>query len=327
MTSCLNSLTIFGHAEFIAFQHKSTKAFVEWRATTAPELAAFGEAGNPKELIASIANTLLAVFQDAPLLDAYDIYQHLMDYWAETMQDDVYLIADAGWLAGAKPREIVQVKNKEGKLVWPEKEDFKKGKRRYKSDLAPAALLIARYFAAERDAITALEADISGIEQQLDEIREEQSGEEGLLAEVIEGEGEKQKITAKALKSRLKDIGRDPDYADEHQALEAYAALLDQQADAKARLKTAQDGLEAKLDAKYPTLTEADIQTLVVDDKWLATLAAAVQGELDRVSQTLTGRIRELAERYATPLPQLTLEVAALAAKVDAHLKKMGAAI
>ena len=60
-------------------------------------------------------------------------------------------------------------------------------------------------------------------------------------------------------------------------------------------------------------------------DKWLATLAAAVQGELDRVSQTLTGRIRQLAERYATPLPQLTEEVATLAARVDGHLKKMGA--
>jgi hypothetical protein len=72
-------------------------------------------------------------------------------------------------------------------------------------------------------------------------------------------------------------------------------------------------------------LTEADIQTLVVNDKWLATLAAAVQGELDRVSQTLTGRIRQLAERYATPLPQLTDEVATLAARVDGHLKKMGA--
>ena len=76
---------------------------------------------------------------------------------------------------------------------------------------------------------------------------------------------------------------------------------------------------------KYPALTEADIQTLVVDDKWLASIKAAVQGELDRVSQTLTGRIRQLAERYATPLPQLVDEVAMLAARVDGHLKKMGA--
>jgi type I restriction enzyme M protein len=317
--------TIFGHPEFTAFTTKARKLFTQWQTATVPQLKGLTQDGHPKTLIETIAEDLLATFKTAPLLDAYDVYQHLMDYWAETMQDDCYLIADAGWKAGAMPREIRQVKNKENKLVWPEKEDFKKGKRRFKSDLVPAALLIARYFKAESDAIAALEAELAALEQQLDEAREEQSGEEGLLAEVIEGEGEKQKITAKAVKARLKEIGHDPDYAEERQALEAYAALLDQQSDAKARLKTAQDDLEAKLDAKYPELTEADIQTLVVDDKWLATLAAAVQGELDRVSQTLTSRIRQLAERYAIPLPQLTDEVAALAARVDGHLKKMGA--
>jgi len=74
----------------------------------------------------------------------------------------------------------------------------------------------------------------------------------------------------------------------------------------------------------YAALTEDDIKTIVVDDKWLATLGAAVQGELDRVSQTLTGRIRQLADRYATPLPKLTTEVETLAAQVAVHLKKMG---
>ena len=316
---------IFGHAEFTAFHASATRLFAKWKKASTPLLKGLAKDGHPKPLIETISEDLLATFKTAPLLDAYDVYQHLMDYWAETMQDDCYLIADAGWKAGAQPREIRQVKNKEGKLVWPEKEDFKKGKRRFKSDLVPAAILIARYFAAERDAIAAFEAELAGIEQQLDEKREEQCGEEGLLAEVIEGEGEKQKITAKAVKARLKEIGRDPDYADERQALEDYADLLDQQADAKAKLKAAQEDLEAKLDAKYPTLTEDEIKTLVVDDKWLATIAAAVQGELDRVSQTLTGRIRQLAERYATPLPQLIDEVATLAARVDGHLKKMGA--
>ena len=74
-----------------------------------------------------------------------------MDYWAETMQDDCYLIAADGWKQGAQPREIVQVKNKENKLVWPEKHDFKRGKRRFKSDLVPASILIDRYFTTERD--------------------------------------------------------------------------------------------------------------------------------------------------------------------------------
>jgi len=316
---------IFGHPEFTAFTTKARKLFTQWQTASVTRLKGFTQNGHPKPLIETIAEDLLATFKTAPLLDAYDVYQHLMDYWAETMQDDCYLIADAAWKAGSQPREIRQVKNKEGKLVWPEKEDFKKGKRRFKSDLVPAALLIARYFTAERDAIASLEAELAGIEQQLDEKREEQSGEEGLLAEVIEGEGEKQKITAKAVKARLKDIGHDPDYADEVKALKEYEALLDAQADTKVKLKAAREDLDAKLHAKYPTLTEDEIKTLVVDDKWFATLAAAVQGELDRVSQTLTGRIRQLAERYATPLPQLTDEVATLAARVDGHLEKMGA--
>jgi type I restriction enzyme M protein len=95
-------------------------------------------------------------------------------------------------------------------------------------------------------------------------------------------------------------------------------------ADTGAKLKAAQDALIIKVAAKYGQLTEDEIKTLVVDDKWLATLAAAVQGELDRVSQTLTGRIRQLAERYASPLPQLVDEVATLAARVNKHLKRMG---
>jgi type I restriction enzyme M protein len=248
-----------------------------------------------------------------------------MDYWAEIMQDDAYLISAVGWTEGAQPREIRQVKNKEGKLVWPEKEDYKRGRRRFKSDLVPAHFVIDRYFAVERDAIAALEAELAAIEQQLDERREEQGGEDGLLAEVVEGEGDKQKITAKAVKARLKQTAEDPDYAEERAALEEYAMLLEQQAESKAKIKNAQEALEQKLDATYPKLTEDEIKTLVVDDKWLAALATAVQGELDRVSQTLTGRIRQLAERYATPLPQLTDEVAALAARVEGHLKNMGA--
>src|SRR6185312_12535326 len=107
------------------------------------------------------------------------------------------------------------VKNKENKLVWPEPHDYKKGKRRFKSDLVPATILIGRYFAAERDAIAAIETELAALEQQLDEKREEQSGEEGLLAEVIEGEGDKQKITTKAIKARLKEIGQEVDFADE----------------------------------------------------------------------------------------------------------------
>jgi type I restriction enzyme M protein len=316
---------IFGHTEFAAFKQSVNQLFAKWITVNTPRLKGFAQNGHPKALVEILSEELLANFAQAPLLDHYDIYQHFMDYWAETMQDDYYIISADGWKAGANVREILQVKNKDGKLVWPEAHDYKKGKRRFKSDLIPGKILIARYFVAEREAIDAIEQELAETEQKLDEQKDEQGGEEGLLAEVIEGEGETQKIEAKVAKARLKEIGNDPDFADERKALQGYTALLEKQADAKSRLKAALKDLDEKLAAKYPKLTEDEIKMLVVDDKWLATLAASVQGELDRVSQTLAGRIRQLAERYATPLPTLIGEVATLSGRVDEHLKKMGA--
>ena len=138
---------ILGHPEFVAFNEGATKLFEAWKAANTPLLKGPSRrTAHPKALIETLSESLLADFKAVPLLDAYDVYQHLMDYWAETMQDDAYLIAAVGWKEGASPREIRQVKNKDGKLVWPEKEDFRRGKRRFKSDLVPVSLVVDRFF-------------------------------------------------------------------------------------------------------------------------------------------------------------------------------------
>ena len=315
---------IFGHPEFAAFRNSVEELFATWKNANRLRFTGFAQGGHPKELIEILSEDLIATFNNAPLLDAYDTYQHLMDQWDESIQDDCYLIAADGWIKGVQPREIFRVKDKNNKLVWPEPHDYLKGKRRFKSDLLPAPLLVARYFVVERDVIEEFDNQLATLEQQLDEMRQENSGEDGLLAEVIEGEGDKRKIAEKAVKARLKEIGKDPNSADERAALEAYAGLLKQQKEAKGKRKAAQEDLDRKIDAKYPTLTEAEIKTLVVDDKWMARISAAVQSELDRVSQALTGRIRQLAERYAEPLPTLSDDLVRLAARVEKQLKKMG---
>jgi type I restriction enzyme M protein len=235
------------------------------------------------------------------------------------MQDDVYMLISDGWREAAKPRLIIEDKDKKTK----EKPDFTVGKQKFKADLIPAPLLIARYFAKEQAAIEGLEAEAAAIIQSMEEMAEEHGGEDGVLAEVKNDKG---KITKSTVTARFKEIKGDAEFADELKVLTDYLALLEQEAYADSRVKDAQKELEAKVAAKYGKLTENEIKTLVVDDKWLATLAATVQSELDRVSQGLTGRIRELVERYATPLPQITTEVDALAARVGGHLKKMGAA-
>jgi len=309
---------ILRHPEFRAFNQSVSQLLATWRSTAEPQLKRFAQGGHPKTLIEAISEALLQTFQTAPLLDAYDIYQHLMDYWAASLQDDCYLIAADGWREAAQPKLIVEERGQKSKA----KPDFTLGRKKYLAELVPPALIVRRWHADEHAAMERLEADLAALQQQLEEMAEEHGGEEGLLADAANDKG---KLTKASVTARLRDVRHDPEAAEERKVLNDYLALAEKEAGTADALAEAQDALTAKVAARYPRLTEDEIKTLVVEDKWLATLAAAVQGELDRVSQTLTTRIRELAERYATPLPQLTEEVAALAARVDEHLKKMGA--
>jgi type I restriction enzyme M protein len=109
--------------------------------------------------------------------------------------------------------------------------------------------------------------------------------------------------------ARLKESKDDQD-AEEAALLNAWLDLSNREADLKRALKDAEADLDTKALAKYPTLTETEIQTLVVEDKWLATLDTAIHDEMDRISQALTQRVKELAERYEIPVPQLAVSVA-----------------
>ena len=228
------------------------------------------------------------------------------------------MIVSDGWKEATKPRLIIEDKDRKTK----EKPDFTVGKRKFKADLIPVNVLVAHYFAAEQAAIEILESEAAAPVQSMEEMAEEHGGDEGLLAEVKNDKG---KVTKAAVIARIQEIKDDAKFADELNVLMDYLALIEQETDTNNRVKDAQKKLEAKIAAKYGKLTEDEIKTLVVDDKWLATIAAAVQSQLDRVSQALSGRIHQLAERYARPLPKLTQELETLAARVDEHLKKMGA--
>ena len=289
---------ILNHPEFTAFNTQGTELFATWTAANTPLFSGLQKGQRPNALIEALSESLLDTFRAnahiASLIDPYGVYQHLMDYWAETMQDDAWMIASDGWQAvqNGKPN----------------------------TDLIPPALVVARYFAAEQKAIEQLEAERDGLTRQMEELDEEHGGdteeERGLLAQ---GKTDKGKLSAKSVKDRLKFITADHDFTDEIAMLKTYLALMEQEATASKKVKDA-----AKVAALYGQLSVADVKALVVKDKWLTALGLSMQGELERVSQTLTGRIKQLAERYATPIPQLTAEVETLAARVDEHLKKMG---
>ncbi|MCV2366580.1 type I restriction-modification system subunit M [Roseateles oligotrophus] len=297
---------ILGHAEFSAFQATVKQLFAYWQARNEPRMKGFKLREHPKALIGILSEDLLATFKPAPLIDAYSVYQHLMDYWAEAMQDDAYAIAQDGWVA--KPARII--------------ETDKKGKKKDKGwacDLVPKAFIVARYFAKQHAALDDTQAQLDAASSAITELEEEHSGEDSVF-------GGFEKINAAAVKERIKEIGADPDGAAELKVLKAWLKLSNDEAGLKKTVKELDAQLDQLAHDQYAKLSVAEIQVLVVNDKWLARMASDLQGELDRVSQTLTRRIRELAERYAAPLPALAEEVESLSVKVNEHLKRMGVA-
>ena len=287
---------IFGHAEFTTFQKSVAKIFESWAAEVRPQLEGIKKGDKPKELIHEISEVLLEKFRKAKLLDAYDVYQHLMGYWAETMQDDAYILVQDGWKAvlDGKPN----------------------------TDLIPVDVVVARYFPNEQAVIEKLEADRDQVTQQITELEEEHGGDEGLL---VDAKNDKDKITKASIKARLTAIKKESGVEDELAVLGQYLALADQESDASKKAKDAAKKLDDDVAKKYGKLTVDEIKELVVDDKWLTRVRESVHGELDRASQTLTTRVRDLAERYASPLPVLSRGVEELTNRVADHLKKMGA--
>lgn len=296
--------TIYEHPEFADFITGMNTHFATWRTKSSAMLRQLQADCHPKEIIAELSEDLLAHYADKPLISQYDVYQHLMDYWAETMQDDCYLIADEGWKA-----ETSRIIEKD-----------KKGKEKDKGwicDLVPKPLIVSRYFAKEQEAIDKLSAELESIAARMTELEEEQGGEEGAFSEL-------DKVNRANVSSRLKDIKGDREAKEEAAVLNDWLKLANEEADLKKRFKEAEAALDSKACAYYPRLTEDDIKTLVVDDKWLSTLDSAIHGEMDRISQSLTQRVKELAERYETPMPQMTDRVAELEEKVNRHLERMG---
>ncbi len=298
--------TIFEHPEFVAFTNQMDTLFEDWKTDSTTTLKALSTGFNPKDLIHALSEKLLSQYDNKALIDKYDMYQHLMTYWMETMQDDCYLISQEGWKAETH-RIIVESKGKSKKKV-------DKG---WDCDLIPKKLVIERYFADEKNTLETWQADKEAIANELTELEEEHSGEDGFFAEM-------EKVNKAHVNARIRELKGETDVEAEVKVLKQYIALLNQQSAINKKIKEGEAHLDDRLYAQYPQLTEAEVQTLVVDDKWMKTLEATIQDEIDHISQQLTNRIKELAERYEKPLPVLDQEVEDLENKVNAHLQKMG---
>ena len=310
---------IFDAPGFHKLRDEATGIVEDWFASYRDTLAVITADTKPNELITTIGDGLLARFKPMPLLDEYNVYEQLMTYWHAQMHDEVYLIMADGWLNAAKPRKTIE--DKERKLS--ETPDLVVGSGRsatkYKMDLIPPALIVARYFADEQAKIDGLTAAAEEATRAVEEYVEEHAVEDGLLADAMDDD----KISKALIAARLKAIrtGGDPE---EIKALQHASKLYNAEAAAKKAVKDAQADLDLATLKKYGGLTEDDVKSLVLDDKWQATVVRRVAGEVEALTLDLVARIQQLGERYAETVSDLDAELEKLEAKVASHLAAMG---
>ena len=310
-------MTIRSHIDFKLYRRRVNAAFTAWREAHEPRLLGIDVGTVPRKIIETLSEDLLTRFSDLPLFDQYNVYQKLMDYWDEVMQDDIYLIATDGWVEAAKPREVIQNKQVKETPALVIKEN------RYKMNLIPPTLIVARYFAAGQNAIKALREKQATAVQILEEYIEEHTSEDGLLADVLNSSGN---ITASNVEILTPDLmtRHETQNDDKRNALEHCLSLRDARLKAEKAVEEAQLALDAEVLAHYTTLTEDEIKVLVVEDKWIANVQSAVVGEVQRLTQALTERVQKLEERYAQSLLVLEEEVERYRARVAEHLQNLG---
>ncbi len=292
------------NSDFLAFKFNVEQGFEDWQNLVLPTLRNLSVGMKPKELIIDLSEDILSAFLHVELIDNYDVYQNVMTYWSETMQDDVYLIAANGWKA-----DVHLIKNKNEKQTG------------WECDLIPKNLITKKYFEKEQDTIDKLLEDKEKIVQKMHTLEEENSGEDDLFAEAKSDSG---KITRVEIIRHLTEIRGNNDFMEEAKVLQAYLDLIEKETEINSKLKVAGINLDKKLLHQYSELTENEIKLLVVENKWLGFLHDSVKNEIGRISQMLGERIKRLAERYDVPLPELAKELDECSKKVDNNLKEMG---
>lgn len=291
--------TIHTHPEFAAMVEGLNGLFNDWSKKISIELKALAPGFRPKTLIKKLADDILAHYADAPLVDNYAIYQHLMDYWEEVMQDDCYQISAEGWKV-----EFLNVSEREGRIFW----DF---------ELVPKQLMIERFYSDRKNGIDEKSARLEVLQAELEELKDEHGGEDGIFSEF-------EKVNKAKVKARLKEISSDKNAEDEISVLKKYLSLDDEISKTKKKIVELQIDLNDDIFKEYSNLTVDVLKDIVVDEKWTSSLYDVFFSELRAIGQNLTRGLADLVERYGTPLGDILSLVREGEAAVAAHLRKMG---
>lgn len=305
--------TILDSPEFRKFAEEARGLTADWFTAHRDALAALDKNIKPAQLIGAISDDLLARFKPVPLLDEYDVYEQLMIYWHETVHDDVFLIMNDGWLDAAKPRKTIEDKDRK----FNEDPDLAIGTgktaQKFKMDLVPPDLVVARYFVGDQSALDMLEARLEKSTTQLDEHAEEHGGDEGLLSEATNDKG---RYTQQALTATIREAKASRD-TETLAVAEQALRLMRVEAAAKKAAKNARSVLDANVLQKYAMLSTSDVQSIVLDSKWDANIASGVHSVVQGLTSALVKRVEQLGQRYGETLKYVEARAASLGDSVD----------
>ncbi len=254
---------IRNHSDFRKQIDAYQQRFTQWSDKIRPNLEKLSlKNANPKSLIQELGDTILEAFAgDVSMVEDYNVYEQLLTYWNETMQDDVYLIASDGWEAKPYTPQPTAKKNKDGsekaakekKAVTPDD---------IVCDLLPVSIVIDEYFGEMKMLIQTAEERLAENEGRLTELQEEQA--DNYLDSTNFAD---EKLNDGNVKKRIKGLNKKVD-AEEIAILEQYLSLKEEISETKRVLKVLRYELLIKLTEKYPQLTEKEIKRLVIEKKW-----------------------------------------------------------
>ncbi|MBP1167638.1 type I restriction enzyme M protein [Chryseobacterium sp. PvR013] len=308
--------TIFNHPEFVAFNAKMHQAFDKWLQERQGEWDGLEKGFHLKESIDQTAQSLLQHFENNALVSHYAMYQHLMQYWGEVMQDDFYSIALDGWKAGNEYTRLV-IKGKKGKDGKTAADKEITGLAGIEGRMITPEMIINYFFKEQNEKLQDLENQLNLTQEALAEIEEENSTEEGIFSDL-------EKINLKNVKDFYKIRKAENASKEELKYIKNYIDTQEALGGITKLIKIAEENLEMKVVAQYPLLTEAEIKDMVIYHKWTPVLQNALNSEQEKLSQNLTQRIKELADRYQQALLALETITAEASQKVLYHLQKMG---
>lgn len=294
-------------SDFKTYKESYNNLYKQWANENTAKLKNIPIGTKPKVFIDNLGNNILSKYSATKLINKYDVYQVLMEYWNETMQDDLYILSEIGYKIELQKQ--VTTKNKKEIVT-------------YYCELVPQELVANRYFKDDVKFIAGTENLLSDAQSSKDAFVEEHCVEDGLLDN--DSYSKDGKLKKPDVVKYVKANKNNPDCKEEVEILNNWLTYGEMESDYSKTLTAKKQELYEKVLRKYAELSEDEVKTLVVEDKWLATLSDRIEQLLTDLTQKLSQRVKEIAVRYEYTVPELEAEQEELKNKVKQHLAMMG---